>query len=518
MDTERPDVVLFMMDQLSMRWLEGENGAAVPTPNFDRLRAMGTTFHNAFTSNPLCMPARSTLATGLTTRGHGVLQNGHQLDPALPTFMRLLQQAGWRTGAFGKVHLTPHFRGVHPDYRPFGFDIQHITEDPRAGDWLDWVMAEHPEHAEAALATIWPIRIPELSAYGPGRENLAERIAEIRKSFDWRTEAFPGNTGGHYTLPFPEEVSQTAWITRHALDFIADTPPQTPLHAHISFVQPHSPFCPPAELMDCVDVDRLTPPAPVEWLDDPLHPRCFDRRGEGGSAIPDNWREIRHYYFADIAHLDSKLGLVLDALEAAGRLDNTLVILLSDHGEMLHDHARTGKAEFHYDACIRVPVIIAGPGLQRGAASDAFAQLEDILPTILDAAGVAYPEPTVLGPYLKHEPESLPGKSLLALCRGEQVDGWRDAAYVESYNNINSIDPSHWARTIRTAEWRYTLYPLGSGEQLFRIADDPDEQRNLAGDPAYACIRRELRDRLLDLIILQDYPHSPREVFSLGVH
>jgi len=355
MSDSRPSVVVFMMDQLSARWLEGENGAAVPTPAFDRLRRMGTTFRNAFTSNPLCMPARSTLATGLTTRGHGVLQNGHQLDPALATHMHLLQQAGWRTGAFGKVHLHPHFAGVHPDYRPYGFDVQHVTEDPRAGDWLDWVMAEHPEHVEAALATIWPVRIPELSAYGPDRVDLAERILAIRKSFDWRTPEFPGNTGGAYTLPFPEEVSQTAWIARHALDFIRGAPAAQPLYAHVSFVQPHSPFCPPAEYMERVDVSRLTPPAPVEWRDDPLHPQCFDRPGEGRRDIPDNWREIRRYYFADVAHLDSKLGLVLDALDEAGRLGDTLIVLLADHGELLFDHACRGKAEFHYDACIRVP-------------------------------------------------------------------------------------------------------------------------------------------------------------------
>ena len=101
----RPSVVLFMMDQLSARWLEGGNGAACPTPNFDRLRRRGVSFRQAITSNPLCMPARSTLATGLTTRGHGVLQNGHQLDPALPTYMQLLQRAGGEQVGRGKGAL-----------------------------------------------------------------------------------------------------------------------------------------------------------------------------------------------------------------------------------------------------------------------------------------------------------------------------------------------------------------------------------------------------------------------------
>ncbi len=107
----RPNFVFFMVDQLSAKWLEAASAGVCPTPNLDRLRRRGVTFTNAISNNPVCMPTRSTMATGLTTRGHGVLENGYQLDPALPTFMQALQQAGWRMGAFGKVHLLPALRG-----------------------------------------------------------------------------------------------------------------------------------------------------------------------------------------------------------------------------------------------------------------------------------------------------------------------------------------------------------------------------------------------------------------------
>lgn len=518
MSTEKPDIVFFMLDQLSAKWLEGEAAKAVPTPNFDRLRALGTTFTRAITSNPLCCPARATLATGLTTRGHGVLQNGYELDPAIPTFMQLLQQAGWRTGAFGKVHVKSHFHGVHPDYRPYGFDVVHNTEDPRAGEWLDGVEAEHPEHYEAALATIWASAIPELQHYGPNGVDLASRIRAIRKSFRWATDEHPQNTPGQYTLPFPEEVSQTAWITRHAVDFIRETPSDRPLLAHISYVQPHSPFCPPADCMARVNPEHIPPPVEPEWVDDPRRPACFEASEGVRKQIHDGWRRCRHYYFADIAHLDAKLGEVIGALEAAGRWDDTCLILLADHGELLLDHGFSGKGERHYDACIRVPLIIAGPGLKQGAACDAFAQLEDIFPTVLEMAGVAAPGPPILGPYHKGPAEALPGRSLLPLCRGEAPQDWRDCAYAESYNNITSSHIRHWARTVRTADWRYTLYPDGHGEQLFCLRDDPDETRDLAHDPAHAAIRQELRGRLLELVIRQDYPLTPRERFALGVH
>jgi len=209
---------------------------------------------------------------------------------------------------------------------------------------------------------------------------------------------------------------------------------------------------------------------------------------------------------------------VVAALDEAGRRDTTYLIFLSDHGELLLDHGFTGKGERHYDACVRVPLIVAGPGVERGATCDAFVQLEDICPTVLELAGLPYPEPTVMGPYHRGRPAALPGRSLVPLCQGRVPPDWRDAAYIESYNNIRGSEPMDWARTVRTRDWRYTLYPAGTGEQLFHLSDDPDETKNLAFEPRVAHVRQRLRDRLLELVVLQDYPHTPRERFALGVH
>jgi choline-sulfatase len=106
---------------------------------------------------------------------------------------------------------------------------------------------------------------------------------------------------------------------------------------------------------------------------------------------------------------------------------------------------------------------------------------------------------------------------VLPLCRGESIDGWRDAAYCESYNRIDSAHPGQWARTVRTDRFRYTFYPE-DGDQLFDLEKDPDEQHNLVADPEYASIREELRDKLMTLIVMQDYPKTRRNLFALGVH
>ncbi|MCL5269337.1 MAG: sulfatase-like hydrolase/transferase, partial [bacterium] len=201
------NIVFFMMDQLAAKWLEAASAGACPTPNFDALRARGVSFSNCITSNPVCCPARATLATGMTTRQHGVLENGYQLDPQLATFMRVLQKAGLRTGGLGKVHFQPHYRSQHPDYHAYGFDVTHITEDGCSGEWLDWIEKKHPQYYDDALALIWAVTIPEFSEYGPEKVNLKERIEAIRRNYIWETPEFPQNTFGAHTLRFPEKVS-----------------------------------------------------------------------------------------------------------------------------------------------------------------------------------------------------------------------------------------------------------------------------------------------------------------------
>jgi len=506
-----------MVDQLSAKWLESASTGVCPTPNIDRLRNNGVTFTNAITSNPVCQPTRATIATGLTTRGHGVLENGYQLDPSIPTFMQILQKNGWRTGALGKVHFQPHSAGLYPDYQPYGFDVTYITEDPRGGEWLDWVEKEHPEHYESVLATIWPTAIPDFAKYGSKGIDLSSKIQQIRAGFQWATPEFPENNPGAYTLPFSEEVSQTAWITRHALDFIRETSADKLLWANISYVQPHGPYCPPGEYMKYVNSDNIPAPAAPEWLADPHAPGYFTDK----KPVSGDWHYMRYCYFADIVHLDHQLGRVMEVLEQTERMDNTYIIFLSDHGDLLNDHGFRGKEERHYDACIRVPLIIAGPGLQKGLVCDELVQLEDVCPTVLEMAGLTYPPMPQMGPYLKVASESiptLPGKSLLNLCRGKKPLGWREAAYSESYNAIWSITPGDWARTIRTKEFRYTFYANGNGEQMFNLYKDPDEQYNIVAEPEYVEIRQELRDKLMELIVMQDYPKTRRELFALGVH
>ncbi len=268
----KKDVILIMVDQLSAKWLEVNDGIC-QTPNLDRLASMGTTFTNAYTNNPVCCAARSTIATGLSTRAHGVLQNGYELDPNIATFMSVLQANNWNTAAFGKVHFESHFRTPYPDYKKYGFSETKITEDIRAGDWLDWVETEYPEYYETALATIWSLEIPHFKDYGKNHKDLTVICERLRKDFNWDSAEHPKNTPFMYTLPFPKEMSQTEWITRNTIDYINNAG-EEPMCVQVGYIQPHSPHCPPAEYLDKVDVSKIPAPIKPEWVDG-NSPKCF---------------------------------------------------------------------------------------------------------------------------------------------------------------------------------------------------------------------------------------------------
>jgi arylsulfatase len=309
---DRKDILVFMVDQLGAKWLEAASKMGL-TPHYDRLKARGTTFTRCITSNPVCTPARSTMITGMTTRQHGVLQNGYALDPGLPNYVRILKAHGYRTAGFGKFHFFPHHVKWDAELSEYGFDLWKQTQDP----------------------------------------NKREFVAKGE------------TTGKGYFFGFKDKTAtQTEWISRHALNYLQKPPADGPLYTFVSYVQPHSPFCPPASCLPRVDASKLPKPIKRTWPDDPLHPVSFDKKPcRGDEAF---WMKARHHYFADIAHLDDQLGKMTDALKKTKRIDNTFIIFTADHGEMLGDHGLSSKANQHYDAVIRIPLTIAGPGLKGG--------------------------------------------------------------------------------------------------------------------------------------------------------
>jgi choline-sulfatase len=511
-------ILLVTADQLSAKWLEQCFAGVAPAPNLAALAARGRVYSRAFTNNPVCSPARANMLTGMSPSAHGLAECGYRLDESVPTVMRCLQSAGWRTGLFGKLHFWPQWETLFPDYSVYGFDVVHNTEDPRAGEWLDWVRLTHPEHYEAALATVWMTQVPEIDDPDETGHRLADDIARAK-------QRHPETNPWIYELPFPPHVSQAAWITDRATDFLRDESPERDLFLHVSYVEPHNPFAPPEELLARVDTGLIPEPVGAEWKDD--GPGYFRQRfyQDGRAETDIDWRRNRANYFASISFLDEQIGRLVAAVAAARPDGETSLVFTSDHGELLHDHGLSGKWERHYDACIRVPLIVVGPGGPAGAVDD-LVDHYDIAPTILSWAGV--PEPTL--PTRAQDASGASSSTGTRALRGRSLDGSAPASsssgapasrrfvYVESNGNDHIQGLGAWARTVRTDRYRYSLFMDGGGEQLFDLIDDPDEQVNLAErqDPDAQRIRRELRDLLLEAVILDGYPPSPRGLYRLG--
>jgi len=509
MSTNSPNVIFFMVDQMGAKWLEAAMDGACDLPNLKRLQAIGCTFTNAYSSNPVCCPARATIATGLSNHGHGLISNGYRLNPEIPTFMRTLQTAGWRTGAFGKIHFYPYDSDhyPYPDYREYGWDAVHNSNDTRTGEWLDWIKSEHPKHFEAAVSTAdgWSAELPYFDAYGEDRINLTEIMRREKAK-----RALPKETGFDcYPLPFPEELSQTNWITDRALDFIREAPEGRSLYTHISYVQPHPAFTTPERFLDKVNVGRI--PEPVGM--------------DKGIDIAPGWREARKFYFADFMHIDEQIGRVLALLDETGRTENSYFVFTADHGEMLHDHGRLSKSHNHYDPVYRVPLIIAGPGVKAGSSCDAFVQHEDICPTVLDM------DPTALEHHprklfrksLENETPVFHGRSLMPWCRGETVEDWRTSALIESFGCLcegpnSGLIRESWKKTLRNSEYRYSVTVGHDTEELIDLKKDPDELNNVADDPGYSDALHDMRHRMLNRLMLQDYPLPPRDLLVIGAH
>ncbi|MFC6355312.1 sulfatase family protein [Luethyella okanaganae] len=347
--------------------------------------------------------------------------------------------------------------------------------------------------------------VPELREYGPAREDLRAEIIAAQA-------LFPESTREAYELPFPADVSQTAWITDRACEFL-DTA-EGDVFAQISYIQPHNPFSPPAEYVDLVNIDAIPEPTSAEWKNAPIPYYEQPRYAEPSYEIAD-WRRERALYFADLAHLDHELGRVREALARASRLENCLFIFTSDHGELLHDHGLLGKWERHYDPCIRIPLVIGMPGVRPGHYRQ-LAEHTDIAATIYHWAGLPAPALPVWGAADTEGMPMLHGRSLVPVATGKDEDMARSHVFIQSNNSHVEASPRSWARTIRTTRYRYTRHLAGGGEQLFDLIEDPDEQNNLAYDERYRDIREVLLADLAEATATDAYPNSPLHLFQVG--
>ncbi len=434
-----PNILLLMTDQQRFDTICAAGYDFMHTPNLDRLVAEGRLYRHAYSPNPICLAARHNLITGLTARHHCFPDNVHEVTTRadLPTLPRILADNGYETRAIGKMHFLPARRHN-------GFDKMELMEE----------LPNYREQDEYAMY---------LKEAGLGH---IQNIHGVRNLL--------------YMLPqrslIPEEHHGTFWVGRRTADFIRTNNGRHPFFVWASWIAPHPPFDITDRFAELYENADLPEPHVSQT---PLPSLTEENRMLGDLPTPEYVRRMREVYCAAVSMVDESIGEVLDTLEETNQLDNTLIIFVSDHGELLGDYGLYQKWQ-PYDSCARIPFIVRYPKRTApGSVCNDLVDLNDILPTVLDAVGLDYPGDI-----------PLPGESLLA----EQPSKDRNWQYIE-YAEGNR----RWI-SILSQEFKYNYYYGGGFEQLFDMQSDPHETTNLlANDFSHEIerIRTEHRQKLI---------------------
>ncbi len=449
-----PNVLLFIVDQMRQpRWFPED----ARLPNLDRLKCRGIEFTRHFASAVPCSPSRACLFTGLYMDQHGVMQNmntntkkhpARSLDPGIPTLGRLFREAGYRTPYFGKWHLTVE---------------REIVEKARSID------------------------------------------ASVLEEYGFEQWAPPDRIGD---APY-EGLIHDDDFTDRACAWLSDPSNHTrPWFLTVSLINPHDIVSYPRVRVPSMFVPDVAHRLPDNWDDDlEGKPRCqSDYRkiyntGMGGMRKSDRkkWLHMLDYYYYLNLKIDAFLGKVMDALDKTGRAQNTIFIFTSDHGEMCGSHMLRSKGPFPYDENINVPLVVSWPGkIAGGAGTRALSQNVDILPTLAEMAGLDGSCPF----------DNLPGKSLAPVLSDSGKREVNDHVLCSFSRDImlevmpmlkRPYGPFHM-RAIREPDWVFARYfdPEKEGQEfeLYDLKNDPLQMKNLAGDPGYKAVEREMRDKL----------------------
>jgi len=527
---KRPNFLIFITDQFHPSCLGYAGHPLVRAPNIDRLAASGMTFTRMYTSEPLCMPARATLFTGLTPRGHRVRTNGIPLDPSIPTFTEALRGSGYRTHCCGKIHLHVATCGSVPldtadpkDYPecaalwrsgtitdlplPYygleGVDFVSGHGHNASGHYLQWLRREHPNEVHLLL----------------------DKVALEKPS-----PAFDLFNRASYKWALPQEFHPLTWIAHRTIDFLNEAGLQReevatdnsgrarPFCLMCSIPEPHPPFAPPAPYCYHYDPKDVPPPLGREGEYDDLPPhfrRMYEtdtvtsgNKGQPMSATTPYYGECVAHYYGLIEMLDLQVGRVMHALHANDLERDTVVFFVADHGEALGDHGMWGKGPYHFDSVIRVPFLVSWPGCTApGSVRKGVVSLLDLAPTILDIASVPVPEGRVPAvPQAPDAPPAWPGRSLVPVLTGEDTST-DTSALVEMDEDYLGFK----MRTFVTQRYRLTCYSGHDYGELFDFEEDPHEINNLWNDQRHRALRDELRIQLLDKIMQTDIS-VPRQI------
>ena len=452
---KKPNILIFMTDHQRADTVLPEHPCI--TPNLKRLEEQGVIFSSTFCPSPHCCPARATFMTGLYPSRHGVWNNicnrqalSLGLNEGVKVWSEDLAAAGYQLHWSGKWHVSvlesPKDRGWTEHFVSAAAGTDHGRH------WEQYEeLAKQPEDTERGEGQILRPGYGTYRLYGTGPDE--------------------GNRHDETALANGMRV----------LRELTSSDDEQPWCLYVGAIAPHDPYVVPQRYLDMYDIDDV--PLPVSYgdeLDD--KPTIYQRMRETrfGQLTPREVREGIRHFWAYCTYLDDLFGRLMQILDESGQAEDTLVLYTSDHGDYCGEHGLFAKGIPCFKGAYHVPAVMRWPAYvqNQGRRVEEFVSLADIAPTFIEAAGQ---------PLNRH----FVGASLLPFLRDETPDDWRD----EIHTQCNGVELYYTQRSVMTQDYKYTFNGFDRDE-LYDLRNDPDEMRNLADDPAYEGIKKQMCRRM----------------------
>ena len=445
-EQQRPNILFIFSDDHAQHAISSYGSKVNQTPNIDRLAKDGVRFQHACVGNSICTPSRATLLTGQYSHINGV-PVFNRLDGSRDNVAKRLQAGGYHTGMIGKWHLGSD---------PTGFDRWIVL--PGQGVYWDpvFLVNGHKLTIKGHCTTVTTELGIEWLKTRPQDKPFFLMLHHKAPHRHWEPDT--RNKELFKDRAFPEPA--TLW------DDYATRPAALPANEQTvarDLTRRDLKLEPPADLKG---------PARNQWFNQkPDEVTVGDKTLTGKELTRWKYQQYMRDYLACVQGVDDSVGQMLDYLDAAGLAENTVVIYASDNGWYLGDLGLYDK-RFMYEPGLHVPLLARGPGIRAGIAPDQLTVNIDLAPTFLDLAGLPIPD-------------SMQGRSVLPLLRGESPADWRTSIYYRYYH-----DPGHHNTAahygVRTATHKLVHYWKQNAYELFDLTRDPTEQHNLLFDPAEA--------------------------------
>jgi arylsulfatase len=450
-----PNILWVCTDSQRFDTLQGLSNSVIRTPNLAKFMGESVTFTNTFVQTPICAPSRGSFLSGRYPHCTGLRANGLRIRADERLVTRTLADYGYECGLVGKLHLSPVADGRLENRIDDGYDVFEWSHD---------------------LTDSWP-------GQNKWRVWLAEQGVKLPPA--------PAKDGA-WGMPLDPKYTQTAWCGEEANHFIRKQGLYGPWMMSVNIFQPHYPFWPTEEYLSHYDPAKM--PLPAYREGELSNKSTFERTDHNGATggrdlsfaktSPADHQLNTAAYYAMIEQVDTAFGRMMQTLEETGQADNTIVVFMSDHGEMLGDHGIYYKGPYFYDCLTRVPLIIRWPGrFKAGLKVDALVEMIDLAPTLLEAVGI----PATPG---------MQGQSLLGMLTGATTTH-RDSVYMEYFDANMPFDVPPMLTGVRTEDWKLVFYDKPRCGELYDLKNDPGEFTNAWDDPHH----RDAREQMLQLLV-----------------